>query len=169
MRTIMVMDGEWGDSLGASLKCNKHIGNFSNNLLRIRFLHGIALATVMAVGGCTNTMNSDVVYDQERSVSIGRANFETCVTAAVGDVRSAALNRQFTYPWDIVLDVNIGGDSRLEPVEIQSRSGGEVRVIWDEGRRKRSTDETRRMDPILDQLADAIRHKCSSGKGDGGS
>lgn len=161
MRTIMVMDSGWGDSLGTFLKCAKHIGNLSNNLLRIRFLHGIALVTVMLVGGCTNAMNSDVVYDQERSVSIGRANFETCVTAAVGDVRRAALNRQLTYPWDIVVDVNIGDDYRLEPVEIQSRSGGEVRVIWDEGRGKRSTDETNMMDPILDQLVNAIRRKCS--------
>lgn len=107
---------------------------------------------------------SDLIWTQQRTVTVRTSDFERCVTIAVENIQGISVDHTQSNAVNIALNVKIEKPIPFLSVNVQSRGNDTGEIIF-AGRGVHESDEERTaIKPILDSIAVAIQKQCASRK-----
>ena len=123
------------------------------------WMGGVALVAMASAG-----FAQDSVWMQQKSVAIGAASFQQCVTTAVAGVPGVLVNRAVASSADkVALDVRLAKPIPLLDAEVQHRNGSSAVIVFSGSGASEPDADRASITPVLQSIADAIGRTCGAG------
>jgi len=121
---------------------------------------GLLLCTVAVLAGCEGTM-SDLIWIQQKTVALNGADFERCVTFAMGSVSGVSINTTRSTNSDIALNVKLTQTIPFLGVDVQHRANDTAEILFTGKGTHESDAERAAITPLLESIAAAVSKACA--------
>lgn len=107
---------------------------------------------------------SDLIWIQQRTVTVSTSDFERCVTIAVEKIHGVSVDHAQSNAVNIALKVKLEKPIPFLSVNVQSRGDDTGEIMFTGRGARESDDERATIKPLLDSIADAIQKQCVNRK-----